>query len=150
MLLNDFTSLANQSQTGMGTVFSRHPKLDLGPEQGWHDLECVIPADYDGSFDVDGYEYHVNYLLSLNNEIELLTIDQTIEAPEFSLEVSYHNGTEYVAVSSSETEAKVSTSYDKDNRIQTIEVEYDGKTRKFKRDTEYADGVAPIFFPENH
>jgi len=62
--MNDFASLANQSQTGMGTVFSRHTKLDLGPEQGWHDVECVIPADYDGSFDVDGYEYHVNYLLS--------------------------------------------------------------------------------------
>jgi hypothetical protein len=72
------------SQSDIAILFTSHSKLDLGDEQGLHDFEGRLLADFQGSFTFSDYDHQVSYELQLGDEYQCLNILQSIEIDDFT------------------------------------------------------------------
>lgn len=141
--------ISNKSTiAAVASAFTSHPNLDLGPEQGLHDLEGRILADFEGSLTFDEYEISVSYNLVLHEEIYILDITQelVLAEDEASVIVSYQSGMESAAIICAKQKGTVITKYE-EKHLKQITVELPNNKYVFARDETHMNGIAPIFRP---
>lgn len=132
------------TQVEIANLFTTHPNIDLGPEQGLHDLDGRLLADFQGSFELGEYDHQVSYNFVLEEHLQLLEISQTIEIGDCYLLIEYQGGTELVSVTDTEKNVRLIADY-QGSRLMKTSIEYDNQHFIVQRDLEHAQGVAPVF-----
>jgi hypothetical protein len=132
----------------VANAFTTHPDLDLGAEQGLHDFEGKLLADFEGSLTFNEYEINVSYNLALHEEVFILDITQELwlAEDEASIIVSYQNGEESVALIGAQQKGVVTAQYE-DKRLMQITAQMPNKKYVFARDETHMNGIAPVFKP---
>jgi hypothetical protein len=132
------------SQSDIAILFTSHSKLDLGDEQGLHDFEGRLLADFQGSFTFSDYDHQVSYELQLGDEYQCLNILHSIEIDDFYLELEYRGGGESLSLANTEKDILVNAEYS-GSKLMKVTLHFDNQTATVERDTSHAQGIAPVF-----
>lgn len=136
-----------ESYKAVAVAMASHPNIDHGDDSGWHDHECIIPADFLGTIEHDDVSTSVFFDYAFHDDdVELLSIEQEIELDDCALLLSFSNGIETIGFSYNNGANKVSARFN-GSRIMSFTATVNDKTITFNRDLSHADGVAPIFIP---